>query len=220
MIEQWPLSSISCSVLGKEDYAAAVELLTDAFCRNDPVESALKITPDEFRLMVELDLASVWRAGLSFVAQRPNSRELVGVIVAMDALSESDSSGRISDKFAPISEVARDFHHLYLTTRHVRPGSSLYIFMLGVTPHATGQGIGKLLIGEALRNARSRGYESAFTIATNLASMQALKRQGFESLSMICYQSYRYLGRPVFESITQHPGIVLMERCRLDSLPS
>lgn len=215
------LAEISCSILDDRDYRAAVDLLTDAFCQGDPVESALQITPDEFRLMAELELAPLLRNGLSLVARHAGSGRMVGAVIAMDALAESvDSRGKISQKFAPIGAIARDFHDFYLDRRNIRPGSCLYVFMLGVQSDVAGQGIGKKLIGEALRNAREKGYTSAVAMVTNLASASAFASHRFKTIRMLSYRTYRYMNRCVFSSITEHPGIALMERERLDtSLP-
>lgn len=207
---------LSCSTLGARDYRAAVELLTDAFCRDDPVETALEIAPDEFRVMVELELAPLLQNGLSLVARRADSDGLVGAVIAADALAEAvDGRGRISRKFEPIGAIARAFHDAYLSRRHVEPGSSLYIFMVGVRPDCSGQGIAKRLIAAALANAAARGYACAFAMTTNRASTQAFASQGFTVVDTLSYRSYRYQDRPVFAAITAHPGIALLERADL-----
>lgn len=211
------LTDIACSILADTDYQEAVDLLTETFCQRDPIELALQITPDEFRVMLELELEPIWRNGLSVLARHAPSGRLLGALVAMDALAESvDSRGKITPKFEPIGEIARDFHDFYINTRNPQPGSSLYLFVIGVCSDAANQGLGQKLIGEALRNARKKGYRSAFVLTTNLVSMNALKKHRFSTIKTVDYQTYRYRGRPVFASITQHPGLALMERPCLD----
>lgn len=211
------LADTDCSILAEKDYQETVDLLTETFCQRDPIESALQITPEEFRVMLELELEPIWRNGLSMLARHVPSGRLLGALVAMDALAESvDSRGKITPKFEPIGEIARDFHDFYINTRNPQPGSCLYLFVIGVHSDAAGQGLGQKLIGEALRHARKKGYRSAFVLATNLVSMNALKKHRFSAIKTVDYQTYRYQGRPVFASITQHPGLALMERSCLD----
>lgn len=211
------LTDITCSIPADTDYRETVDLLTETFCQGDPIETALHITPGEFRVMLELELEPIWRNGLSMLARDVPSGRLLGALVAMDALAESvDSRGKITPKFEPIGEIARDFHDFYVSTRNPQPGSCLYLFVIGVHSDAAGQGLGQKLIGEALRNARKKGYRSAFALTTNLASMNAFRKHQFSAIKTIDYQSYLYRGCPVFASITEHPGLSLMERPCLD----
>jgi GNAT superfamily N-acetyltransferase len=206
--------AISYSVCDAHDHDAAVELLTAAFCHSDPIERALDITPDEFRLMAQLELEVALTNGLCLAARRGG--ELVGIAIAADVLAESvDSSDRITPKFAPISDIARRVHDAYLAQREWQPGSCLYVFMVAVRPDAAGQGIGQALIDATLHNAEKHGYVGAFSMATNLASMQAFARCDFRTLELLGYPGYRYRGEAVLASITDHPGIALMERASL-----
>ena len=45
--------------------------------------------------------------------------------------------------------------------------------------------------------------------------MQAFARCDFRTLELLGYSGYRYRGEAVFASITDHPGIALMERASL-----
>lgn len=193
--------------------------MTEAFCQHDPVESALKITPDEFRVLVELELQAVLGNDLSLAGRDAHSGRMVGALVAMDALTGSaDCRGRISQKFEPISEIARNLHDFYIENRKIVPGSCLYVFMIGVRSDIAGHGIGKMLIREGLKNARTKGYRSAFVMTTNLASANVFESHRFRTLKTVSYQTFRYKDRLEFASITQHPGIALMEReCLVDS---
>lgn len=212
-------SEISFSSLGENDYRETVDLLTETFCRNDPVEIAMKITPDEFRVMIEPELDAVLNNGLSIAARNPKTGRLIGTILASDALADTvDSRGKVSKKFEPISEIARDFHHFYLSTRSVQSGTCLYLFVIGIHPDFSGHGFGKKLTGEVLNCARRKGYRSAFSLTTNLASTRILKHFKFEPIKTQDYQSYRFQGVPVFSSITDHPGINLMELADLRTL--
>ena len=215
------LADTACSILAEKDYQETVDLLTETFCQRDPIELALQITPDEFRVMLELELEPIWRNQLSMLARDVPSGRLLGALVAMDALAESvDSRGKITPKFEPIGEIARDFHDFYIDTRNPQPGSCLYLFVMGVHSDAAGQGLGQMLIGEVLRNAWKKGYRSAFALTTNLASMNAFKKYRFSTIRTVDYQTYRYRGCPVFASITQHPGLALMERQSLEDYSS
>lgn len=206
------ISDISLSLFAEKDRSETINLLTEAFCVNDPIESALQITPAEFKVMVELELEPILKDELSLVAYQIDTGRLCGAIIAVDALSEPIESGVVaSEKFEPISEIARNLHEFYITTRSVQEKSCLYIFMVGVLPELAGKGVGKMLIGETLRNAKDKGYQSAFTMTTNLASTAAFATHRFKAIKTIDYQTYMYRNQLVFSSINLHPGIVLME---------
>ncbi len=214
------LDEITCSVVADKDYQEVVDLLTENFCQYDPIELALQIGPDEFRVMLELELEPIWRNGLSVLARHAPSGRLAGAMVAMDALAESvDSQGKISPKFEPIGEIARNFHDFYLETRNPQPGLCLYLFVMAVRSDLAGQGIGQMPIKETLRNARKKGYCSAFALTTNLASTNAFINHRFAIIKTLDYQTYRYKDCAVFSSITAHPGLNLMEQvCLADAL--
>lgn len=203
---------ISCSIFGRSDYNEVVDLLTESFCKNDPIETALQITPNEFRTMVEFELQAVVDNRLGVIARQAETGRLAGVVIAADARAEQVKSGdKISPKFDPINEIARSFNDFYMSTRNILPGSCLYLFMVGVHPEMTGNGIAKKLFRETLGNAESKGYKSAFSMTTNLISTNALKNIGFLSIKTLHYQSYYFQGRPVFSSITDNPGVDLLE---------
>jgi len=207
---------IAFSLLAKTDFCETVDMLTETFCRNDPIEVAMQVTHDEFRAMIKPELEAVIDNGLSVVARDRDSGRLVGALLAADILAETvDSRGKVSQKFDPISEIARDFHHFYLNTHALQVGHCLYLFVLGIHTDFFGLGFGKMLTREALTNARSKGYQSALSLTTNSVSTHLLKNFMFEPIKTQEYQTYKFRGQAVFSSITDHPGVNLME---LDSL--
>ncbi len=213
------LSGFAPSPFGEKDYREAVELLTESFCSHDPIEIALSITPDEFRTMISLELEAVQRNGLSLVVREPGGR-MVAAAIAMDALAPPvDSCGPASPKFAPIAEIARRFHDSYFSTRTVAAGSTVYLFAIGVLPGCLGRGLGRLICRASLRNAREKGYRSAFALTTNTASGRMLLSSGFDVIDRVLYQDYRYDNRAVFASVTDHPSIDLMECRDLGKVP-
>jgi GNAT superfamily N-acetyltransferase len=204
------MTELVCSRLAEPDRDEVIALLATAFCQDDPVEAALGITPAEFRVLLEFDLEPLIREGACLVV-RVDGR-LRGAILVQDALDEGvDVRGRISPKFEPISALAGALHEQYLQLRRPEPGCCLYVYMIGVDPGWAGQGIGKRLLAEALRQARSRGCRSAFALATNRGSMAIFQACRFELLRMTEYRDFRFREQAVFASITDHPGIALME---------
>lgn len=203
---------MTSSLFSERDCDEAIEVLTESFCRNDPIEAALAITPDEFRAMIRLELAAVPREDLSMVLREGETDRIVAVAIATDAMAEPvDSGAQASAKFAPIAEISRTCHDRYFATRTISPGSHLYFFAFGVLPESSGRGLGRSLVGAMLEHARTKGYRAAFTLATNVISARIFKGFGFESIDSIRYQDYRHQGKAVFASIKDSPSLDLME---------
>lgn len=206
------------SLFAEEDLGETVEMLTASFCRYDPVEVALSVTPDEFRTMISLELAAVPPNDLSLVGRDNETGRIVAAIIVTDATAEPvDSCGPASAKLAPIADIARTFHDRYFAKRRIEPGSHAYIFALGIHPDMVSKGLGWRITGEALRLAARRGYRAAFAMTTNRASARILQRYAFTAIESIAYQDYRYEGRAVFASIPD-PSIDLMECADLQEL--
>lgn len=200
------------SLFGETDYAEAVEVLTESFCHNDPIELALGIQPDEFRVMIRAELDAVPPDDMSMLVRDADTGRMLAIMLAYDATTEAvDSGSSASPKFRPIAEISREVHGRYFAARTVVPGSHLYLFALGVLPEMAGRGIGTRLTGAVLERARDRGYSAAFSMATNPASSRILKWFGFDVIETIGYGDYRFEGEAVFASISDSGGIDVLE---------
>lgn len=205
-------AKMTLSLFTERDCAETIDVLAESFCRNDPIEAALSITPDEFQTMIRLELDAVPREDLSMVMRDDGTGRIVAVAIATDAMADPvDSGAKASAKFAPIAEIARTCHDRYFAARTILPGSHLYIFAIGVLPASSGRGLGRSIVGAMLEHARTKGYRAAFTLATNVVSARIFQGFGFEPIYSIRYQDYRHNGMAVFASIKDSPSIDLME---------
>lgn len=206
------------SLFGGGDRLETVEMMTASFCRFDPVEVALSVTPEEFRTMIALELAAVPPDDLSLVGRDEKTGRIIAAAIVTDATAEPvDSCGPASVKLAPIADIARTYHDRYFATRRIEPGSHAYIFAIGIHPDRVGGGLGWRIAVEAVRRAVLRGYRAAFSMTTNRASARILQRLGFQVVESVRYQDYRYEGRAVFASISD-PSIDLWECADLRGL--
>ena len=97
-------------------------------------------------------------------------------------------------------------------TRTVRPGDSLHLFLLGVADRVAGRGVAQQLVAACLEHGARMGYRLAVTEATNKVSQRIFRKQGFVERVQRSYQTHRFGGRTVFESIAENGGPILMDR--------
>lgn len=199
--------------LQAEDVPEATTILSQSFCRYDPLEIALGISELEFSNMLSYEMPVIVNEKRSIIARlHDQDRSMQSVCIANDALSDPvDSLSMISEKFKPISAMVGELHDAYLKGKKLSRGDILYFFMLGVNPHYQGKGIGKHMISQTLLHAQSLGYKKAFAITTSLVSTHILVSNGFRVLKTLDYATYQYEGACVFKNIPTDPGLALME---------
>lgn len=203
--------NVAWSLYRGDDRRDAIEVLTQGFCHGDPVEAALSITPDEFRVMIGIEIDAIRDDDLSVISRDAQTARARAVAIAVDAASEPvDSCAPASAKFDPIARISRILDERYRAGRSIAPGTDLYVFAVGVLPSLMRRGLGRAIIGAVLRNARERGYATAHAMTTNLASRRLFEGFGFEFSDGIRYQEYRHDGRAVFASVVDDPSVDIM----------
>ncbi len=206
-------SSFQIRTLRPADVSETVELLADAFCERDPIEAALGITPSDFRSMAQHEVAHLLADGLSLVAVSTTTGEIVGTMVASDACTSSPPADYAAQhKFRPVAALMHSLTNPYLTRRAFSRGESIYLYMLAVGCHSEGHGVGRNLVTEALKQAKTRGYRTAFAAVTNRTSHRVLARQGFDDLAGTDYRDFQFEGQPVFADIPTHHRVTLIEK--------
>jgi ribosomal protein S18 acetylase RimI-like enzyme len=158
-----------------------VRLLGEVFAHRDPPAVALDLTPAEFEAFVRLFCPRAAAEGLTVVA-RAETGEMVGALLAEDSASASPQGlDTLSAKFDPIFDLLGQLDAEYRRDRTVRPGEWLHLFLLGVAPRFSGQGIAQGLVAACLANGAARQYRVAVTEATNRTSQHIFRKQGFEN---------------------------------------
>ena len=200
-------------VFVSSDTEAMVRLLGDVFSRHDPPAVAAGLTSNEFEAFVRLLCPKAAAEGLTIVARLADTREMVGAMLTEDSASEMpEGINRLSEKFDPIFDILGQLDTEYRSGRTARPGELLHLFLLGVSDRVAGRGVAQQLVAACLEHGRRRGYRVAITEATNEVSQHIFRKQGFVTRVQRSYEAHRFNGRPVFASIAEHGGPMLMDK--------
>ncbi len=204
---------IEYGVYVPSDAGAMVQLLGEVFSRHDPPAVAVALTAPEFEEFVRLLCPKAAIDALTIVARLAGTGELVGALLTEDSASVlPDGMDRLSAKFNPIFDILGQLDTEYRSSRTVRPGQSLHLFLLGVSDRVAGRGVAQQLVVACLEHGKRRGYRVAVTEATNKVSQHIFRKQGFVERVKRSYATHRFDGQHVFASIVEHGGPILMHK--------
>lgn len=207
------LQPFDYGVYTAQDAAEMARLLGEVFSRRDPPAMAVGLTPSEFEAFVRLFCPKAAVEGLTIVARRAGTRELVGALLTEDSASAlPDGMDRLSPKFEPIFDILGQVDTEYRADRTLRTRESLHLFLLGAAESVAGRGVAQHLVSMCLENGARRGYQLAVTEATNKTSQHIFRKQGFIERVSRSYGDYRCDGQAVFASIAEHGGPILMDK--------
>jgi GNAT superfamily N-acetyltransferase len=201
------------SVCGPPDVDDVVSMLATAFAEGDPPTVAAGVTADEFGRLVELYRGKAGADGLSVIARSATTGELAGALLAEDSAAPfPEGAARLSPKFDPIFDILGELEGAYRPGRGISTGTSLHLFLLGVKQPFTRQRVAQGLVRTCIEVGARRGYRLAVTEATSSVSQHIFRKLGFVDRVRRSYRDYRFRGRAVFSSITDHEGPVLLDR--------
>ena len=124
--------TIEYGIYSAADEEEMVRLLGEAFSRRDPPAVAAELTPPEFEVLVRLFCPKAAVEGLTIVARKTGTRELVGALLTEDSASAlPDGLDEISPKFEPIFDILGQLDEEYRGDLAVPPGELLHLFPLG-----------------------------------------------------------------------------------------
>ena len=197
----------------ESDTEEVLELLARSFCAHDPLEVILEITEAEFTEMTRLDLPQIFQDKLSLVVRHEETNELIGVTTSLDAMTPfTDSSGKISPKFAPVAAIVNQLHDPYLERIPKVRGHTAYYYMGAVRPDWQGRGIAQTMFKATEELIASKHYKRIFGIATNRGSYAAIHKNGFKAVATVAYRDFAFGGKKVFAPIQKHLGVTLVEK--------
>ncbi len=190
-----------------------VKLLAETFTRRDPPAVAVGLASSEFEAFVRLLCPNAAAQGLTIVARFAGTGELLGAMLSEDgASSPLQGMDTLSPKFDPIFDILGQLDTEFWGGAVPRPGEVLHLLLLGVSGRVAGRGVAHQLVAECLKHGARRGYQTAFTEATNKVSQHIFRKQGFVTRDQRSYLTYRFNGRQVFASIAEHGGPMLMQK--------
>jgi GNAT superfamily N-acetyltransferase len=209
-MDQQPMEYSVCTA---RDAAEMARMLAEVFSRREPPAVAVGLTSAEFESFVQLLCPNVIADGLTIVARRADTGEMVGAVLTEDfASTPPEGLTSLSPKFDPIFDILGQLDGEYRGGRLVEHGEALHLYLLGVAASAAGHGVAKQLVATCLENGARTGYRVAVTEATAMVSQHVFRRLGFTERVRRSYEDYRFEGRAVFASIAEQGGPTLMDR--------
>jgi len=204
---------IEYSVCTADDVGEMMRVLADIFSRSEPPAVAVGLTASEFEAFIELLSPNVIAEGLTIIARRADTGEMVGALLTEDSASPMPNGvNNLSPKFDPIFDILGELDAEYRGGHAIAHGESLHLYLLGVSSSAAGHGVAKQLVASCLENGARKGYRLAVTEATGKVSQHVFRRLGFSERVQRSYEQHRFNGRAVFASIAEHGGPILMDR--------
>lgn len=195
------------------DLAAMARLLGQVFSLYDPPAVAVGLPADQIERLVAAFGPKALTEGLSVVARRPGSDDLIGAVLVEDFATPPPAGVlELAPAFAPIAAMLESLGAHYQADRHVPPGDSVHVFMVGVARDAGGRGLAHRLIAECLDRAKTRGYRTAVTEATNVVSQHIFRKLGFRDVLLASYADFTFGGQTVFSSIVGSESTILMDK--------
>lgn len=208
--EQQP---IEYAVYTAQDADEMARLLGEVFSKRDPPAMAAGLNPSEFEAFVQLFCPKAAVEGVTIVARRADTRELVGALLAEDGASALPGGmDRVSPKFEPIFDILGQLGQEYRGKHAPQSGEWLHLFLLGVADSVAGRGVAAQLVSACLEHAARKGYQRAFTEATNKVSQHIFRKLGFTERVRRSYGGHRLSGRAAFASIAEQGGPILMDK--------
>ena len=201
---------IEYEVFRLEHAREASEVIGMAFAEDEPLAVARQIRSEDLAKSVAARGRFFAEECVSVIARFGETKELAGVVLAHDFTTYSyETTG-------PIGSLLTSLDDRYRGLRKISAGDFLHINMLAVSRKYRGRQIARSLVELCIEVARGRGFAFAVTEATNLASQRVMRENGFVDRYEILYDSFYYENKKPFESITEHPSIILMEKELID----
>ncbi len=202
-------SPIVLAGLRRDDADDVARLFGDVYARREPLTVAVGESAGRVADWMRDVLMKAAGEGLTRVARRAGTGELVGALIAEDGASPYPADGDDDDPIhALLTGLARD----YRAGRTVPPGEWLHLSLLVVADAAAGQGVATRLIAACISDAARRGWRHAYTEATHPGSQRAFARLGFETRLRRDYATWDFRGRRPFARVAGHGGVLLMDR--------
>jgi ribosomal protein S18 acetylase RimI-like enzyme len=206
-------TSLEYRVYCDSDAEQVTAVLADVFSRHDPLAYAAHVTRDEFAQFVRSLLPQAGKDGLTVVACRPATEEIVGVMLTNDGAADSAGDlSELNEKFRPIASILGELDEIYFARRKPSPGEMLHLYLLGVSDGVAGQGIGHELVARTVESGARMGYRVAFAESTNRRSQHIFRKLGFAERAQIPYSEHVFEGQRPFAGIAEHGGPILMEK--------
>lgn len=195
------------------DLHELAEMTADIFARHEPVTSSLDISSASFTDFIRLLGPKLEQETLTVIARNQESRQIIGAMVSDDFAIESPEEMRqLGDNYEPLWAILDDLDNRYKQGRVLPKGEYLHFFLLAVDPRQSGKNVAKHLVQTCLENGIRKGYKTGIVEATGIVSQHIFRKFGFVARFEAPYKTFTFQGKPVFSSIKDHHGIILMDK--------
>ena len=195
------------------DLHELAEMTADIFARHEPVTSSLDISSASFTDFIRLLWPKLEQETLTVIARNQESRQIIGAMVSDDFAIESPEEMRqLGDNYEPLWAILDDLDNRYKQGRVLPKGEYLHFFLLAVDPRQSGKNVAKHLVQTCLENGIRKGYKTGIVEATGIVSQHIFRKFGFVARFEAPYKTFTFQGKPVFSSIKDHHGIILMDK--------
>eukprot|EP00933_Yihiella_yeosuensis_P080604 TRINITY_DN94057_c0_g1_i1.p1 TRINITY_DN94057_c0_g1~~TRINITY_DN94057_c0_g1_i1.p1 ORF type:complete len:243 (-),score=55.33 TRINITY_DN94057_c0_g1_i1:26-712(-) len=186
--------------ISSEDVKAVAELIAEAFSTSgsEPLNSWRGVERAEMLPYACLEVESSARHGLGTLCKV--GEDIVGALISEDWLGPPmDVVDPIvlgaMHKFEPVFGLVEALDAKYKAELpSVKKGEVMQLLMTAVSPNFARRGIAQKLIEHNLDQARSKGFQSAFIVATGRFMQSAAKKCGFVTqLSSDSYDEFEFL---------------------------
>jgi len=188
-------------------------MTAETFARYEPVTSSLGIPLDDFADFVRLLGPKVEQEELTVIARNQDTKQIIGAMVTDDfAIEPPEEMRHLGDNFEPLWAVLDELDSQYKQGRALPQGEYLHLFLLAVDHRQSGKNVAKNLVQTCLENGIRKGYKTGVVEATGVVSQHIFRKFGFVDRFEAPYKTFTFQNKPVFESIKDHHGIILMDK--------
>lgn len=189
----------------------AADLIGRVFARDEPLAKTVGQTLPEFTSMLGVLLPAALPQRLSIAAVSNDAMLGIALTTAF-TFTPPPGTEDASPNYPPIGALIAELERDYERENTDRLGSCAHLHMLAVDTAARGRGIAQALVEATADAARSNGYETILSDATNPISRSVFARQGFATINHVRYDRFEYAGGKPFAALAHLGGIHLMEK--------
>jgi ribosomal protein S18 acetylase RimI-like enzyme len=190
---------IDLCVMSNEHREKVLELVTDTFFRDEPLNKCLVFDlPHEPAEFAELVISIALEDQCSFVAIDIQTQKIIGVILnlikhrlTLNNLDKFDINNFQSEKLRFILGVLQHVHGNIDLFHEMNTDDLLHIVIIAIDARYRGLRLTEKLIHASLERAKIEYHlKAAFSEATSLYSSKAFRKQGFQIYDEIIYIKY------------------------------
>jgi EAL domain-containing protein (putative c-di-GMP-specific phosphodiesterase class I) len=144
-------------VLKNEHYHQAVNVITNAFCEDEPMTKHLGITAAEFVPFAKIMVDKAVQNGLSMVAIDNN--EVIACTIVEDMADPLNITASIDPRFKIIFSLLEQLGSEFFRERAMYKGHIAHLFITAVNKQYHGQGLSRKINFESIRLAKERNFD-------------------------------------------------------------